>query len=205
MGLPLILVAATAGMQVLSGFQQASAQRQQAAAQQQQYEATAKQQNYQAQVAENNKTTAEQNARVTAAAGEQAALNQGLKTRQAVGAMVAGQAASGINLDGGSALDVRTSEKQIGQLDALTIRSNAMQNAYGYEVQASNFGADADLSRMGANNNILAGKNAKAAGDTAATGSILGGLTGAAGTVYGGYSSGAFGSKKPAASGAAVF
>ncbi len=182
MGLPVILAAVAIGGQVIGGFQKAAADRQAASAQQQAYEAKAKESQYQAQVAENNRQTSEQNARVAAAAGEQQAFNKGMETRQKVGGIVAGQAASGVDVSSGSALDVKSSTQELGQVDALTIRSNAAREAYGYQVQGSNFGAQAEADRFGGENDITAGQNAKKAGDIAATGSILSGITGAANT-----------------------
>lgn len=193
MGFAPALMAIGAIGSIAGGFMQADAARQQARSQQQAYEAQAAQQNYQAQVAENNKVIAEQNARVSAAAGEQQALNKSMETRAKVGGMIAAQAASGVDVNSGSALDVQTSEKQIGALDALTIRSNAAREAYGFMQQGQNFQAEADLNRMGAASNIQAGKNAKQAGSMAATASILGGFTSAATKLGGGFSSGAFG------------
>jgi len=45
-------------------------------------------------------------------------------------------------------LDVVLDTAELGELDALTIRSNAEREAYGFRVQASNFGAEAGLTQM---------------------------------------------------------
>lgn len=92
---------------------------------------------YQAQVAENNAKVAEQNAELETQSGEIQASNYGLKTRAKVGATTAQQGASGIDLNVGSSVDVRTGEAELGALDALTIRSNAARRAYGYTVAAT--------------------------------------------------------------------
>lgn len=130
--------------------------------------------NYQAAIADNNKQVAQRNAGLKMAEGEQEAFNTGMRTRQKLGAIKAGQAASGIRTDVGSAVDVQASEAEIGKLDALTVRSNAARAAYNYDVDAGNFGAQAEANRVGA-------KNAKASGHIAAISSLLGGAASAAG------------------------
>ncbi len=62
-----------------------------------------------------------------------------MKTRGQVGAIEASQAASNITVGSGSAVDVRSSAAEMGELDALTIRSNAEKQAYGYQTQAAAF------------------------------------------------------------------
>jgi hypothetical protein len=55
---------------------------------------------------------------------------------------------------------------QLGELDALTIRSNAEREAYGYTTQSSNLTAQSGLTRM-------AGRNAQTAGYVSAAGTLL--------------------------------
>lgn len=131
---------------------------------------------YQAQVAANNATIANQNAKLTSAAGEQSAANQGLKTRAEVGAIKAEQAASGIDVNTGSAVDVRSSAADLGQLNQLTLRSNAARQAYGYETEAAGFTGQSAA-------DVAAGQNAVTAGGISAGSSVLGGL-GSAGSNY---------------------
>lgn len=99
-------------------------------------EASAK---YNAQVAANNATLAEQSARLAGAAGNAQTEQAQLKTRAQVGGIIATQGASGVDVSSGSALDVRSSAKQLGQLNALTVRSNAAKSAYGYQTEAANY------------------------------------------------------------------
>lgn len=167
---------------ILGGFVSAAGDKQAAAAKQQQLNANAAEQNYQAQIAINNQSVATSNARLQMASGEEQTFAAGLKNRQNIGAIKAGQAASGIDVNSGSAVDVRSSADELGQLDALTVRSNAAREAYGYKVQASNFGAEAESDKFAASNDIIAGKEAKEAGDIAAVGSILGGINAAVGS-----------------------
>lgn len=56
----------------------------------------------------------------------------GLKSRQR-----AAMAANGVDLGSGSALNVLTSTDLLGEIDANTIESNAIQAAWGYRTQAS--------------------------------------------------------------------
>ncbi len=57
----------------------------------------------------------------------------------------------------GSPREVRRSTTELGQLDTLTIQQNAELRARGAEVQASNFGAEAGLASMRAQNASTAG------------------------------------------------
>jgi hypothetical protein len=116
---------------------------------------------YNAAVARNNQTIAKQNAGIALEQGNAAEENQRLKT----GAMVANadvqQAASGINPNTGSPLNVRSSAAEMGELDALTIRYNAQMKARDYMQQAGNYGAQASLDQSLAGwsvaNSILGG------------------------------------------------
>lgn len=91
---------------------------------------------YNAEVAANNAKIATQNAGFAAAEGEANAAASAAKTRAKIGATLAGQGASGIDVNSGSSVDVRESESKLGMLDAMTIRSNAARQAYGFQTQA---------------------------------------------------------------------
>lgn len=122
---------------------------------------------YNAKVASANAQQAKNNATMAANAGEEQAAIQSQKTKAAVGSTLANQAAGGIDVNSGSAVDVRSSEADLGQLDALTIRSNAAKEAYGYQTQASNFTAQSGL-------DTAEGKNAQATGNLGAISTFLG-------------------------------
>ena len=92
----------------------------------------------------NNKNNAER----AAAAGEQNAAQAELKGRAAVGAIRAAQAANNVDVNTGSAVDVRSSAAETGQLNALTIRNNAAREAWGYQNQAASNTAQASLDTM---------------------------------------------------------
>lgn len=110
-----------------------------------QMEAQANNAAYQAQVARNNATIALTNAGMETQSGEIAAVNQGMKTRAAVGATKAAQGASGISVNSGSFPQVRAAEAELGMLDAMTIRSNAAKKAYASEVEATSDTAQSQL------------------------------------------------------------
>lgn len=100
---------------------------------------------YQAQVDKNNQIIASQNAAYATQAGEAKAYDQGLKERAQQGALAAALAANGIDINSGSAEDVRQTQRQTGLLETERVRQNAALTAYGYRTQSSNFGAQAGL------------------------------------------------------------
>lgn len=108
-------------------------------------QATANNAAYQAQVAANNAKIAKQNEELEVESGEISAANSEMKTRARVGATLAGQGASGVDVNSGSFVGVRAGEAELGELDALTIRSNAARRAYGYAVQATQDTAQSGL------------------------------------------------------------
>src|SRR5437660_4174468 len=121
--------------------------------------------NYQAQVAMNNAAIARQNAGLEIASGEQQATTMGLRTRAVVGQEKASQGAAGVNVNRGTAVDVRAGAEEMGMLDALTIRSNAARRAYGYQVAATSNVAQSQLLQM-------QGQQAQTAGDIGAFSSL---------------------------------
>ena len=141
-------------------------------------EANAAADKYNAQVAENNSTIATQQAQWSAESGEQQVAKQELENRAKIGGIEANQGASGVEVGTGSNADVVSSAKEIGALDALTIRSNAVRKAYGYQVQSTSDKAQAGLDTMAASNAVKAGK-------IAAISTLLGGA--AQGSQYSDY------------------
>lgn len=100
---------------------------------------------YQAQVARNNAQVAQQNAAWTTQSGEAQAAAQGQKSRAAVGSLVAAQGANNIDVNTGSAAEVKTGAQEMANLDTKTTMSNAARSAYGYEVAATSNTAQAGL------------------------------------------------------------
>jgi hypothetical protein len=126
--------------------------------------------NYQAAVARNNARYSEYQARDAEDRGQIAEGEQRRKTRQMLGTQRATMAANGADLSSGSALDVQSDTAKFGELDALTIRSNARREAYGYRVGGVNQEAEARLAKMkggfGAASSIL-GAASQISGDAA--------------------------------------
>lgn len=87
--------------------------------------------NYNANVAEQQALDAQR--RGIMEAGERRA-----QTRQQIGRQRTALAASGVDVSSGSALDIFADTAAYGELDAQTIQSNAMREAYGYRTQSSN-------------------------------------------------------------------
>lgn len=112
---------------------------------------------YNAQVAANNAETAKQNANFAGQEGDANAGIEQIKTRANVGSIKASQAANGIDVNTGSAVDVRSSAAEIGELNALNIRSNAARQAYGYQTQANSDVAQSQLDRQEAKYDAKAG------------------------------------------------
>ena len=127
---------------------------------------------YQAQVAAGNQQTALQNAHYASMSGEQQAAIQEQKTRAEVGAELAAQGSSGVDINSPTASAVRTSKGMIGALDAQTIRSNAARQAYGYQTQSTDFANQASA-------DIAKGQNAETAGYIDAGSSLLKGVSAA--------------------------
>jgi hypothetical protein len=131
---------------------------------------------YQAQVARNNAVIAQQNANLGIQSGEVQASNAAMQTRSVIGATKAGEAASGVDVNSGSFVNVRASESELGALDALTLRSNAAKQAYGYEVAATSEEGQAGLYG-------LQSTQASQAGQIGALGTFIGG-SGSVGAQY---------------------
>lgn len=156
------LIAAVAGTAVSAYGAYESGQSQQAAGR------------YQAAVAQNNKIIADQYAQAEIQKGQALEQQKRQETAQREGAVRAGAAASGLDLDSGSPLRLQEDTAKLGELDAQTIRYNANAAAYGYKVQGLNFAAQAQADEMGA-------ENAARAGNLGMWSSIMGGASSVAG------------------------
>lgn len=100
---------------------------------------------YAAQVARNNQIIAEQNAQHAEIVGEAQAAATSQKGAAKAAKIKVAQAASGIDVNSGSAVDVQAGEAETSALDTDTVLSNAELQAYGYRTQGTNFGAEAGL------------------------------------------------------------
>jgi len=142
----------------------------------QQGQAQAAQAKYNAAVARNNQVIAQQNAQDALDRGAAEEQQQRKKTQMLIGQQRASLASQGADLSSGSALDLVGDIAGTGELDALTIRRNAMLEARQYQVQGMNYQADSQLQRMAAS-------NAKTASYFDATTSLLNGASKLAGQV----------------------
>ena len=115
---------------------------------------------YANQVAKNNATTQGYMAADAIKRGERDEQRHRLQVAQMKSEQRAAFGASGRDISG-SAENIIADTAMMGELDALTLRSNAQREAYGHEVSAVNYKAE--------------GKLAKKQGKYAAAGSLLSG------------------------------
>ena len=134
----------------------------------QQGNAAAASANYNAKVAEMNAKIADENARDALERGKLEEQRKRQEVAAITGRKKAAMGANGVDIGFGSPLDDLVDTAMLGEIDALTIRSNAAREAYGYKVDAVNGRADAALSRANA-------KSAKVGGYLSAVGTVLGG------------------------------
>ena len=138
---------------------------------------------YNAQVQEMNATLADRRARDAITRGQAEEQRKRTEVSRIMGAQKAAMAANGVDVGFGSPLDTLVDTATLGELDALTIRSNAYREAYDYKVDAVNKRAGANLSRMEA-------KSSSTGGYLDAAGTVLTGV----GKAYGQYRSSQIGS-----------
>ena len=105
----------------------------------------------------NNAIIAQQNANYAIQAGEVQTANQGLKERSEAGRLTSQIAANNLDVNTGSARDVRTSQAEIGQQNVNQVAQNAQLTAYGYRTQASSFEAESKLQQAEAPLDVTGG------------------------------------------------
>ena len=149
----------------------------------QQGQAAAKAAKYNNQVAEMNATISERRAKDAVERGATEEQKKRQQVQQVLGQQQAAMAANGVDLTFGSPLDTIVDTAVLGELDALTIRSNAYRESYDYQVDAANKRAGGQLA-------LMEGKAAKTAGYLDGFGTILGGV----GKAYSSYSKSRIGS-----------
>ena len=147
-----------------------------AAGQMQQAQATAAAAKYNQQVANMNATLSERKAKDALERGATEEQKKRQEVQRILGQQQAGMAANGVDLTFGSPLDMLVDTSVLGEIDALTVRTNANREAYDYKVQAVNQRAGGTLEGMKA-------KSAIQGGWLGAMGTVLGG----AGKAYGDY------------------
>ncbi|SDD95547.1 hypothetical protein SAMN05216337_1017148 [Bradyrhizobium brasilense] len=129
---------------------------------------------YQAQVARNNAIIARQKADYAIKSGQQQAATQSMKGAATGGKIKANQAASGVDVNSGSAADVQTSQRELAKLDSDTVLNNAELKAWGYRTEATSDEAQAQLSDLQAEQAPI-GAALSATGGLLSSASSLGG------------------------------
>jgi hypothetical protein len=112
--------------------------------------------NYKAQVAAINQDIANKNAIYAGKVGETQAQTVGMQTRYDIGTEKTQQAASGLDVNKGSAVDIRASRAEVGAEDVAVTRANAAKTAYGYRTQAMGFQAESAIQTAAARNTATA-------------------------------------------------
>jgi len=136
--------------------------------------ATSNAASYSAQVAQNNAIIANQNAQYASEAGLAQAAATSLKGASQAGKVKTAQAASGIDVNTGSAVNVQASERETNVLSSETVLNNAELQNYGYRAAATGYQATAGLEKeeaaqapigaiIGAGGNLLSSASSIAA------------------------------------------
>lgn len=175
----------------------------------QQYQFKSLSEQYQAGVAKINKEIALQNAQYERETGEVEAEQVGQKARYELGLMTANQGASGIDVKSKTFSQVRSSMIDIGAHDEAMVRANASRLAYGSEVQAAQYEAQASMHSFTAAMDDEQAKNATTAAgltrsglsllsdasknvETATGLNVMSSLVGGVGSVAGKWTTGSF-------------
>jgi hypothetical protein len=163
----------TGGMLIMSVLSMAV----QAAGQVQQGRAIKRQEQFNAAVSRNNQIIAQRKADDARSRGEVEAQRRQRITGLQRGQATAEAAARGVEVGSGSALDIQADISGIGAEEEAIIRNNAEREALGFEGDAMNFGAQAQLSGLKAS-------DASRAGFMEAGRTILSGASSVAGRWY---------------------
>lgn len=138
-------------------------------------EAQANAATYNAQVAEMNATLEDRRARDALERGRSEEQRLRMEAAQLQGRQRAAMAANGVDLGFGSPLDTLLDTAVMAERDALRVRRAAANEAYDFEVGATNMRADASLARMNAASSRSGARSARTAGYLSAAGTVLGG------------------------------
>jgi hypothetical protein len=112
---------------------------------------------YNAQVAEMNATLADRRARDALERGKVDEQRKRNEVAAIKGKQMAAMAANGVDLGFGSPLDTLIDTATLGEIDALTVRTNAARESYDHSVDAVNKRAGATLSNMQARSALQGG------------------------------------------------
>lgn len=109
----------------------------------------------QQQLAEYNARVAELHADDAIVRGKESEQRLRKDVRGLIGSQRVAFAASGQEVDSGSALDVQADTAALGELDALTIRTNAAREAWGYRIQSEDSRTRGAIARAEGNNKAI--------------------------------------------------
>jgi hypothetical protein len=150
-----------------------------------------------AQLMEYNAAVADLQAKDAVQRGELEANRFRAAARAMGGEQRTGFAAGNVDTNYGSAVDVQADTAFLGELDALTARTNAARTAWGFNVEATDMRKRADIARKEGINLEEAGKQRQSAAKWGAVGTVVGAGSSYLQSRYG------FGrNQKPAAAGA---
>lgn len=167
LGLGLLLTAGAAGVQAVGQVKAGNAARRAGEAGQRAADSSAELSDYNASVADLQAADALER-------GHEDESRFRSQVRGIIGAQRAGIAASGTDVNYGSALDVQADAAFLGELDALQIRTNASREAWGYKVQSHDFRRRAQIQRQEGVQLAEGGRAAQTSSRFAAAGSIIG-------------------------------
>jgi hypothetical protein len=112
---------------------------------------------YQANVAKMNQKVAEENAVRALDRSQEEQREQDMQTMAMIGQQEAVQSASGTTTTGRSNLLTRRVAARLGRQDAANVREAGRMEAYGYNVDAANFGGEASMARRSGVNSLVSG------------------------------------------------
>lgn len=138
-----------------------------------------------AEIIDYNAVVADQQAADALTRGQETEQQVRAQTRQVIGSQRAGFAAQGVDVGSGSAADVQADAAFLGELDALTVETNAAREAHGFAVQATDLRNRATVTRK---TGVNQEKAANAAGNAAYLGgaaNVIGGATSLLANRYG--------------------
>lgn len=128
----------------------------------------------QAQLSEYNAAVADLQAQDAVTRGELDANTFRTRTRALIGEQRAGFAAGNIDVGFGSAVDVQADAAFVGELDALTIRTNAARQAWGFKVEGQDQRMRATIQRKEGANAAAVGKARQSQAKWEIAGTVLG-------------------------------
>lgn len=105
---------------------------------------------YKSQVAKNNSDYASE-------VGQSLAVTQSMKNANELGHITTSQAANGVDINNGSAVNVRQGARMAGTMDTQNVENNALLTAYGYQQDAAIDKAEAQQAKTGSYFKVAAG------------------------------------------------